>query len=101
VRSSGIAITRVAEDDKSINKVCLRTHVGYRGGKIERERERGGGEETRAIDMQKWSVVYASASKAIHPPYMEISLVPDTYNTAACLMVESGSSHRTDALLGT
>lgn len=53
-----------------------------------------------AIDIQKWSIVYASASKAIHPPYMEISLVPDTYNTAACLMVESGSSHRTDALLG-
>lgn len=30
---------------------------------------------------------------------MEISLVPDTYNAAVCLMVEFGSSHGTDALL--
>lgn len=49
----------------------------------------GGGEE-RALyrHTEKWSAVYANASKAIHPPYMEISLVPDTYNATACLMVE-------------
>lgn len=58
-----------------------------------------GGEEPYVIDIQKWSILYANASKAIHPPYMEISLVPDTYNAAACLMVEFGSSHGTDALL--
>lgn len=78
---------RSCQDDKSINKVCLQTLVG--------------GEEPYVIDIQKWSILYANASKAIHPPYMEISLVPDTYNAAACLMVEFGSSHRTDALLGT
>lgn len=60
-----------------------------------------GWREAYVIDTQKWSVVYANASKAIHPPYMEISLVPDTYNATVCLMAEFGSSHRTDALLGT
>lgn len=63
-----ITVACAVRDDKSINKVCLRTLVAERGAYV--------------IDIQKWSVVYANASKAIHPPYMEISLVPDTYNAA-------------------